>query len=579
MLSQWDIQKNTLHFLHTTIHEYLAACWLFREPPDRLFSYIQSHSYDNAWQEIFRFIAGNKPEAHGPFWQEMQKIAQVPDRFGHVYIRLAHVLAEAGVKDGGKNLLGMDIRDVLWGKICSESVPNRFVDAFIELDAAEYAKRVEKFAAGEDERLNARLLRSLNRVHTGDSSRMLVEKILSGDPNASAVASYAIADVLDTQGRHMLRNALNDSDVSPSVKRTVIRALGHAKDYEAAEVLAKIASEDEILAKDALYALSRIGGYNAGLILSEMLVRLTDNTRKAQVIDALGDIRNASARDTLLAHLAICSPDEPLLVNILEALCENPISANARIIIEFLDPGNTESVRKAAAWALTDAGETDVTDALAKTAQEDESRAVRLAALGALRKHARFSDISWLSDIVRDEQRDVLERTNALEAVFMAISRYLYKSDEMWMNRLFPIGKPARLGLELATAALKEPKHDLSYTAASRAYLLGDNIAPRLIDICVDNTFPFDVREAAVVSLGKLRFRGATDVLFDLIRREPDTSDDEELPLTNQKQRLARAAAEAMTMTDATLLLHETGNTAGNALRWYSLSTGNHCSK
>lgn len=575
MLSQWDLQNNTLHFLHTTIHEYLAACSLLREPTGRLFSHIRSHAYDDSWREIFRFVAGNRPDAQGPFWREMRRIAQHPDRFGHVYIRLAHLMAEAGVDDGGKTLLETDVREQLWEKILNESAPNQFVDAFIELDAADYVERVGKFATGKNEQLKARLLRSLNRVRTAESSRILVEKLLSGDPNASAVAGYAVADVLDTCGRQALRNALHDSDVSPSVKKTVIRALGHAKDYESVGELAEIAREDSSLAKDALYALSRIGGHNASSVLADMLIHLTEDALKAQIINALGEMRNAKARDTLIMHLAVCAPDDPQVPNILDALCENPISTNARIITEFLGPENDESVRKAAAWALTDAGESGVTDALAKTAREDESGAVRIAALGALRKQARPYDISWLSEVVRDERRDILERTNALEAVFMAISRYLYKSDVMWMNRLFPVGKPAKLGIELALAALREPKRDLTFTAASRAYLLGEGIAPRLTEICADNTFPYDVREAAITSLGKLKFQGAVDALFQLIRLEPDVPDDEELPLTNQNQRLARAAAEAVAMIDAALLLHEPGSAARHALRRYSLNTGN----
>lgn len=215
-----------------------------------------------------------------------------------------------------------------------------------------------------------------------------------------------------------------------------------------------------------------------------------------------------------------------------------------------------------------------MTEALAQAAQDDDSEAVRIAALGALRRQARLHDIQWLSELVKEQQHDVLERTNALEAIFMTISRYIGRPDVRWMDRVTAYVQPKELAVELALIALSEPNGDLTYTAASRAYLVGDEIAPRLIEIILDEEFSDDIAEAACISLGKLKCRGAVDLLFALLRQEPDVPDDEEHPLSDFCQRLARSAAEALTRIDLTLLLHEPGQSAHNALGHFSVNTG-----
>lgn len=326
LISQWDLDKQSLHFLHTTFHEYLAACCLVREHEETVIQHIHTHAYDAAWQEVFRFAAGTgvQTSVGRAFWQEMRLIAAKPDRFGLLYIRLAYLVAETGVSDGGTHLLGLDLREKLWERICEGLAINIFVDALIEMDTSWYIQRVRNFNSYEHKRLRARLLRTLKRVKTPESSRILVEQILSGDKSAAAVASFAASKVLDTEGRNILRQALNDPAFPLFTRKMIIQTLGYARDYESVESLLNIARQDDTLTDETLSALGRIGGHTVSTALVTMLAQTVKFERKAQIVDALGQMREVNARDGLLEELALCSPDDPLVRPILEALCENP---------------------------------------------------------------------------------------------------------------------------------------------------------------------------------------------------------------------------------------------------------------
>ncbi|MFH0728397.1 MAG: HEAT repeat domain-containing protein [Pseudomonadota bacterium] len=564
LVCQWDAHSESMHFLHTTFQEYLAARHLIRDTrsdPRRL---ITAHALDAGWQEIFRFIAGGNGEIHDFFWRQMRELAEKPDRFGLIFIRMAHLVAETGAHDGGKKLVGIDLRDNLWPIIREGVAITAFVDAYLCLDTPGYIERVRQIEKGGDIRLNALLKRSLRRAKNPESSRTLVEDILSGDKKTAEVASYPIAEVIDDQGRGLLRDALNKNDLSIDVRRKVIRALGYARDYDSARVLLETANHQETLAEDAFYALANIGGSFVSSALVQLLSQPSASRQKKHIIHALRDIHDGKARDGLLAELALCEPDAPVILPILEALSENPLPLHNQVLIEFMGHPD-EQIRAAAAWALIEAGETCAREALVRTAQQDNCLDVRAAALAALRNQAGANDIPWLADVVKDSHRDDLERANALEAILMTTARHLHRSDRSWM---------IQTAAELARIGLGKLEGELTYTAASRGFLLGEALAPRLCEICMDETFPSSVREEACVSLGKIRYSGASGIFLKLIRGKPDVEDDEASPLEDYMERLARAAAEAITKIDARLLLTESGKTAQNALKHYSLRTG-----
>jgi len=567
LISQWSVDEESLHFIHTTFHEYMAACGLLHGKTANITSLIHEHAYDTAWQEIFRFLAGGHGDIRQVFWQEMRQLAQNPDRFGLIYVRLAYFVAETRTPAGGDNLLGIDLREQLWTCICAGIEINIFVDAYLELDMADYVRRVKAFSHDNNERLKATLLRTLDRAKTVESSNILLQKLLFGDEKAAAVASYAAAATLNSEDIKTLRGILSDAERPSHTRRWIIRTLGHVRDYTSVSQLIAIVQHDDIYASDALRALGRIGGQTASAALMEILSQTDELTQKEAVIDALGFMRDAVARNTLLDELAsLNSLDDPLAEAILNALCEKPIPQQSQVIIDFLQHSQDEAIRAAAAWALLEATEAGVTETLAQVAQQDSSEKVRIAALAALRKQARPSDALWLAKRVRDVGCALVERANALEAILMMTVQY-------W-HHAYGTRQLKDLAEELALLALNKPAKDLTYAAAARGHLLGETLAPRLMAISVDGQFPYDVREAACVSLGKLKYHDAIDVLLELVRREPNTPDDEDIPLTNLNQRIARTAAESLCQIDASILLDEPGQTAYNALARFSIRTG-----
>jgi HEAT repeat protein len=564
LISQWSPEGGALHFIHTTFQEHLAARSLLCAPEDEFIRHVRKHALDGAWWEIIRFVAADEGKIPDSFWAEMRRIAGNPDRFGILLVRLASLMAEAGERDGGEGLLGIDLRDELWNKICEGLEVNVFVEAYAELDARGYVQRIKEFDAHGDVQLQDRLLRSLRRIRSPESSKAMVERILSGDRRSVAVIGFAISEVLTGEGRKALRDALADPGLDADVRASTMDALGMARDYQSAGRLVEIALSDEALSDRAIKSLGFIGGRVAGAALVRLLPQTRDMEKSRRILSALRNIRETEARNGLLQELAVCAPDDPLLPAILEALHEKPISRHSELIIEFLDHPDPE-VRGVASGALADATESGATEALAGVARNDESEVARIAALEALKYNARPSDISWLAERVKDEGREEEERAEALEAVMLAAARCRHR-DGPWMESL---------AASLALEALNRPDLvDLAFSAAALGYLMGNDLAPRLAEIIGSEQWPLSIREAACVSLGKLRYSDAVGALLELVRREPEAPNDEEMPETDQGKRVARAAAEAIAQIDPTLLIHEPGRTARNALGKLSMSRG-----
>jgi HEAT repeat protein len=574
LLSQWDMHRESLHFLHTTFHEYLAAQGLQNSSQEQVQRLFEDRRHDLGWQEVFRFMAGSHIGVDHAFWQAIQQLATKPDRFGLIYVRLATFVAERYGRNGGFDLLGMDLRDKLWDCIYRGFHIHLFVDAYAQLDTEHYICRVQNVVSTlNNERLRMRFLRTLGRIRTPQASQALVDNILSGDVNVGAVATYAANRVLDNNGVKRLRDALDQDqyDLGLPIQKTIIRALGYAKDYTVTQRLATIARTVPDLFEDALRSLSRIGGNTAIQLLTEMLDKTNIRKQKALLIRALGDIREVGARDRLLEELALCSPEEAFAEEILNALSEMPISRNSEVIVTFIAPDKPERIRVAAAWALMEAMEQTAFRALVEAAEKDISEAVRIAALAALRLRARTFDVHWLQERVEDEHCNSLERANALEALLVAVAKHPAGRPDLWP---YDGAGLRQVAMALTLKALAKPYPELSFTAASRSYLLGHDIAPRLTEICIDRTFPHNVREAACNSLGKLKYRESASVLLGLIEHAPSVPDDEEVPLTDLDEHLSRAAAEALINIDPGLALSRTEETIWNALANFAIKNG-----
>jgi nucleoside phosphorylase/predicted phosphodiesterase len=200
---------------------------------------------------------------------------------------------------------------------------------------------------------------------------------------------------------------------------------------------------------------------------------------------------------------------------------------------------------------------------------------VRLAALQSLVKQGGPQEVLKLARLADDEAVDVEERAEALASALQICAR------------LTPDSLTLRLLSRSTLDALRTPSGLLAMSAAMHAHVLGDQIAERLLEVCRDEQASDSVREEACRSLarqlGQMKMprngdhtlrEQAADILLELVRREPATVADEEEPNLDPRQRLAQAAAAALTEINAERLLGEPGTTCANALAAFAVRTG-----
>lgn len=562
LLGQLGSDDETLYFLHATFQEYLAARALEQVPPLRALQKLRAHVHDSTWQEIFHFLAAQEGPLRDAFWREMSALAARPDRFGLVLARLSRWLTAAGARDGGKSLVGRDLRELLWPFIEQVTASRIWVEAYVELDPAGFVRRVEQMIEKAEPRRRARLQRALTRVRNPAASRALVEQILGNDSQKAAVAATQLQLRIDSEGLRCLREAAGDAGRSVEVRRQAVRALGYAQDSGSLPLLLRIAAQEPDLAEEIARSLGRIGGREAARELAGMLEGSGEALQRS-IVRALGEIRDAPARDALLDEIARRPADDRLIVPILDALAEMPLHRGAEMIVSLL-ASPTAEVRRAAAWALAEATGPGVFEGLVKAAN-DRDEAVRCAALEVFQNRARPDDSAWLVARIGDPTKSSDERSFALRALLTAAGRYAHTPEGQWL----PV-----IAVEHVLLALRDPEGDLALEAAAYAHHAGPSIGPRLVEICLDERANSAVREQACASLGKSEYREAAAALLSLVRAAPEVDDDEDQPLEAGRQRVARAAAEALARIGAGLLLQEPGSTAFHALARFAVESG-----
>ena len=577
LLSQLLLDQESFHFLHTTFQEYLAARGLLAEPPSKLRQRLRSRSYDLGWQEILCFAAGeaDNGKIKQIFWERLAEMAQQPDRFGLIFTRLARFVIEAGVDDGGKALLGVDVRDELWEGINRGLEISTFADAYIELDPFGLLSRIEdRLSKDGDEDLKARYLRVRGRIRGNESSQALINSLMHGDDYESAIVSTAGKSILNVAGFNMLRAAVSDESLSTQQRIRAMRALAGSKHSGVVEALKQLAVKDsgadESLAAEAITAIGRIGESSASSALAELLAETDDPIRQSTLITALTFANDPIARDHLIQEIVLRLPNDPLVPLALEALGGKPFFEGTETIAALLDYKDPQ-VRAAAAKAIKSSAKTVYGDKLTRMALADDDRAVRMSALEALVIHGNGQSIYQLAASFDVESRDEDEKSRALTICVLIFERLHATRDAGLLSVL----------RRLMLAALRTPHGSLAFEAITHADLLGTELLGRLVEICRDEEASDLIREETCYALARImRYRDhalkteVEDGLLALLRREPDVPSDEEHPNFDIRTRLAQAAADALTEITPERLLDEPGTTSRNALAAFSVRTG-----
>jgi hypothetical protein len=560
LLGRLAPEEDSRHFLHATFQEYLAARALERAPAGQALRCLRTHAQDIAWQEVLHFLA---MDSAGPlrdaFWREMARQAASPDRFGIVAARLARWVAAAGARDGGVTLLGCDLRNLLWPLIERLARNRLWIEAYTELDTVGFVARATRAVQTAEPRRRANLQRALGRVRGAVASQALVDQILGPDPQAAAVAATQLHLRIDREGLRRLRTAASSPEMSPVVRRQAIQALGYSRDGSALPALLELIPKEPSLADEAVRAVGRIGGTDATAALSQLLDR-ERGSLGAVAVRALGEMRESAARDALLDELARCDGGDPLLLPLLDALSELPIHRGSELIVEWL--AGAPEIRRAAVWALAEATGSGAYEGLIAAARDDPEEEVRLAALEVLERRIQPTEGPWLVQRIEDETRSLDERASVIRAALRGMERWA-EAPELGVH-----------SHRLIEALLSELEGALALEAVLCAHHAGPAIGPRLLEICLDPQASPAVREGACTALGKLEFQAAREALLTLVRAAPEADDDEDQPLETGADRIAHAAAEALTRIDIAALLREPGRTAEHALARFSVETG-----
>lgn len=577
LLSQWQMDTESFHFLHTTFQEYLAAEALLKKDKTERTELIHRELYNSAWQEILRFIAGQNTDSEHDFWGIIRNLANDPDQYGLIYIRLAELIAETNTLDGGRALLNYDLRDKLWKAIKEGISTDHFVEAYAVLDSDDYIQRIDNLHQQESTEFKSRLVRSFRKIPTQHSSDALLHSLIHGDRNTAAVASYAVKDILDEQGLHALRVAIENKTLPLEKREILIRALGNSKDYTSIPFLIKLYQDSAYntlpkLKKAILLALGGIGGQKSANILEEFLHTAPDIFTQQLVIDALSRARDLPARDALMNALVKVMPDEEILSDILTALCEMPISRHSKLISVYLDKAYfSEDIRMQAIEALAEATERHVTEKLAEIGKSDPSEDLRIAALTSLQKRADSFHFNWLVERFKDTNYCETERAKALKAIL----EFYKRAQQGHTSIQISYAHLHKQVLKLTKDALTEVSTDINTAAAMDGYILGKDIGPALLNICEkEDIYAFSARELACVSLGKIEYRPALNIFNTWIAKAKNVIDDEEVPFDKIDERLARAAAEAYVQIDLISAAQHPAKTMKAAVSKFSLAHG-----
>lgn len=578
LIKQPHVRQPYHAFLHATFQEFLAARALAR-PGQALAEHLRIRGVSGPWREVFRFVAASQPRDAEVWWSVLRRAASDLDRHGVLAVQLAELVAEIGVIDGGRGLLGIDLREVLWAHITRSSSPGPCLDAHRRLDAADLVARIEGELQrdGCRERRRAELVRMLGKLPAPEASRVLVKIALASEANLAAVARNAAGGVLTAADRRLLRAELRDPSQPLARTRSVIEILGHARDATVVEILAGPLWDRKELRPTIVGALRTIASEDAIAALNRWLVAAPP-TEVPSLLRALAQARAPHARDTLVAyliHVADHGADDEALVRILGELAELPLHRGTVVIRHLLAAHPNAEVRQAAAWALAESSEQGTVEVLVVAVDHDPDPNVRGAALGALRTRVTPTHAEWLLDKFTTASEDQT-RSDAVTALLLLAERSLDGSDGYRLQSM---------AAHAIVQGLAERRGDVALAAATHGFAGGIAVAGDLLAAAQDERASSEVRELAILSLGRLGHREAVATMVEFIDGAADTGDDDAAPDCEDAARRARRAAEALALVDPLRLSAIPGALAEDALaqeahrrQWLVYEDGVHLS-
>ncbi len=558
-----DGHPGNYQFVHATYHEYFVARALRPLAEHTVELSLYPHLYDSSWLGVILFLVGSRRDSLALRGVLDGLLAHV-DRFGHVYLRAAQVLAESGITDGGRALLGFDLRDALWAGIVRGIERNVFRDAHALLDVEDLVDRTIAAGATRDPKQAAAMSRLLRELPSSRAVDKLMEDLISTDEVRASLAAYGGARVFTTTDLIKLRTGAADPTLPVQWRIRMINLLGNLQDLGALDTLTPLAGDTPLIMA-AISAIGRIGGERAAAALCALLD--AGNEHRETLYTALGATRSVRGRDRLLDALEQLAqePDHPEVSKLLAALLEIPLATQAAVAClghHLMRSANPEN-RALAASVLASASSPEVGALLFRAAREDPDPCVRISALESLVEHPNPLEFAWLRDVARDTRLDEEERARALSALLACASRFGGTRD--WAR----LTTDSLIELEQALASGCDA---LRLAAIARADAAGPRAVPLLIIVLSDDDEV--VQEEACRTLARIGDHDAALALRRVAALAITVARDESEMVFDPAARVGAEAARTLADCQPLLLLDLDTEPAAQALEQFAIRTG-----
>jgi nucleoside phosphorylase len=415
-------------FLHASFQEFLAARHLAVQP-----SAIPSGAglvHDRRWNEVAQFLAAMvapASEAWTVLWQDAKEAVAELDRYGVLAARVCRLLAAAGVTDGGRQLLGRDLRDELWRILEAHEhiLPRDVLDAFVELSPTDLARRIL------DRKIKwnvcGMMCSWLQLLSVFDLEPLLEDekyRAVLAEPEVAAFCPR-VADWSQTRAPAEAVGAGESGESLQSHLTSRIRAAARKRDLAGliAALEAAAAGGDADAAYEAAGLLDRfppgdVARHRLGIATNPAVDPLTRGLAVQQLVEA-GD--RAACRKLMIV-LAGSEVDGPLVRPILANLGGFVLNhTEHRLVLEILRGAADPEARIEAAELLVTTRAANVASSLLDAWEVEREGEVRKALLRAVTGLGDDSILDRLWNVRRDHLDDPDEHGLWLKAVLSGL--------------------------------------------------------------------------------------------------------------------------------------------------------------
>lgn len=520
--SATEMTRTSFSFVHLRMQEYLAARWAAQDGASRNLPRLKQYLLSRTWREEARFAAAlllsaDEPPAH-ELRATMRALVRMPDQTGESIRVVAGVLAAAGIHDGGRLALGIDLRAILWQRISSDPLfLNEDTQSLLELDPAYLLSSLMKLEKPDD-----MLYGHLYRFLPLGLRRAKLDPQLAVNPILSWVIGLPGRGFPTRESLQDLAEIAANETTERDERIRALRDLGSARAQSEVERLVPLLGvSDDALSTAAAETLGKIGGQRAAIALASALISLEESRARqspglasallnALAVDGYGAIEPHS-RNLLVEHINTAPRSCANLELTLLAVARTPLHQPPQRILEILEeqsPGQ-ESLRTAAAAVLHGITDPVFLNRALELLKTEANRKVRTQMLSAIPfVPVNYRDSGELWRLCRS--RSTNEASHALRLILRTVARYpnhpMAKSlDDFVENTLERIARNQSAPLD------QQILHGLQTIRP------GSRITPRLLPILRNTALEVDTRTRAAEALALCHL---TEANLDSIQKQ-----------------------------------------------------------